>query len=126
MKTMVRYRDGSSVVVARGLLTIGDGMLAIGAAMDRAMSADNERILIDLTRVSSLDSAGVSVLVQSALRARDAGVPLGLVTGAGKVGRVLETLNLQACLPMFEDLGSAFDGLGSNETSRETTDCPGG
>ncbi|ANM31029.1 hypothetical protein ABI59_17805 [Acidobacteria bacterium Mor1] len=111
MTATTRKTNQGTIVEVRGALTIGDGTLAVGDAMDRFIASCDDRILIDLSEVSALDSAGVRVLVQSALRARDAGVPLGLVTGGGRVRRVLDTLNLQACIPTYENLAAGLECL---------------
>ncbi len=121
MTAKTRRTNQGTIVEFRGALTIGDGTLAVGDAMDRFIASCDDRILIDLSEVSALDSAGVRVLVQSALRARDAGVPLGLVAGeAGRVRRVLDTLNLQACIPTYDNLASGLECLAVEPAPRAT------
>lgn len=73
-------------------------------AMLRALGAKRP-ILLDLTRLSFIDSAGLWAITLGHTACRRRGIPLSIVPGVGAVREVFEATGLFDVLP-FEDLGS--------------------
>lgn len=65
-------------------------------AVDRAAG---RALVVDLTEVSFVDSSGVSLLIETAERARAAGLDLEIERPEARVFRVFEVLGLDAVLP---------------------------
>jgi len=71
--------------------------------IDRLLERDRvERLVLDLRAVRFLDSTGLRLLVQTDVRARDAGVELALVRGRPEVQRVFELAGLGELLPFTD------------------------
>lgn len=65
--------------------------------------------VLDLEKVDFLSSAGLSVLVAAAQRARDAGGRLAIVTTNRTVLRAIEVTGLDAVLSLFDSGATAAD-----------------
>ena len=80
-----------------------DALAAIPAHLATGPSA----IVLDLTDVSFLDSAGLSLLVREHSRCRDHGVPLRVVAATDVVMRPIELTGLDRLLEIHTTVGSA-------------------
>ncbi|HXD53776.1 MAG TPA: STAS domain-containing protein [Solirubrobacteraceae bacterium] len=94
----------------------GRQRLALSGELDMATAPDFEQamlralgakrpILLDLTRLSFIDSAGLWAITLGHTACRRRGIPLSIVPGVGAVREVFEATGLFDVLP-FEDLGS--------------------
>ena len=73
----------------------------------QALEADGARLIVlDLSRLSFLDSTGLRCLVTAHQRARDAGRRLVLVRGPDAVQRVFTITRLEERLDMVDDASS--------------------
>jgi anti-anti-sigma factor len=92
-------RKGDEHVIALD----GDLELANVAAMESELShveaGDCARIVLDLRRLSFLDSTGVHLLISAHERASANGMPLVLVVDDGPVHRVLDVCGALSILP---------------------------
>ena len=98
-------RDGCHVLVLEGEL---DRLEApeLEAAIDAC--ADGLPVVVDLSSLTFIDSAGLHVL----LRARDAGRPAALVRAPGSnIDRVLEIVKVESSLSIYDDLAAAVAGI---------------
>jgi anti-sigma B factor antagonist len=97
----VEVRQTSDVVILdlKGRLTAGLGDQILRDAVDELLAEGRRRILLNLSEVSFLDSAGVGELVAGLKTARRFGAELKLLN----VGdRVYSTLDMARLLPTFE------------------------
>ena len=97
----VEVRQTKDVVILdlKGRLTAGLGDQILRDAIDELLAEGRRRILLNLSEVSFLDSAGVGELVAGLRTARRFGADLKLVN----VGdRVYSTLDMARLLPTFE------------------------
>ncbi|HEX9187452.1 MAG TPA: STAS domain-containing protein [Vicinamibacteria bacterium] len=97
----VEVRQTKDVVILdlKGRLTAGLGDQILRDAIDELLAEGRRRILLNLSEVSFLDSAGVGELVAGLRTARRFGADLKLLN----VGdRVYSTLDMARLLPTFE------------------------
>ena len=97
----VEVRQTKDVVILdlKGRLTAGLGDQILREAIDELLAEGRRRILLNLSEVSFLDSAGVGELVAGLKTARRFGAELKLLN----VGdRVYSTLDMTRLLPTFE------------------------
>ena len=110
----VEVRQTKEVVILdlKGRLTAGLGDQILREAIDELLAEGRRRILLNLSEVSFLDSAGVGELVAGLRTARRFGAELKLLN----VGdRVYSTLDMARLLPTFEtykDEGEAVRSFG--------------
>ncbi len=76
-----------------------------------AAEADTSRLVVDLSGLTFIASAGIHVL----LRERGGGAP-AVVCPPGHVARVLEIVEATGRMRLFEDVGSALDAIAASRT----------
>jgi anti-anti-sigma factor len=91
-------RDGVVVVAVEGELDLCAAP-EFELSLARAAESDAASIVVDLDRVSFMDSAGVHVLLQFAL-APDQGTRLALTHGSPQVRRLFEVTGVRRFLPL--------------------------
>jgi anti-sigma B factor antagonist len=97
----VEIRQNHDVVILdlKGRLTAGLGDQILRDAIDELLAENRKKILLNLSQVAFLDSAGVGELVSGLKTARRLGADLKLLN----VGdRVYSTLDMARLLPTFE------------------------
>jgi anti-sigma B factor antagonist len=94
----------------RGRLTLGDAVDAFKKALDDALAADNDQIVINLSEVPLIDSSGIGVLIRSQSSARAAGGGIKLVQ---PTAYALKTLKMVGLLDLFEVYDSEEDAAAS-------------
>jgi anti-sigma B factor antagonist len=99
MHVDVRQTKDVVILDLKGRLTAGLGDQILRDAIDELLAEGRRRILLNLSEVSFLDSAGVGELVAGLKTARRFGADLKLLN----VGeRVYSTLDMARLLPTFE------------------------
>jgi anti-sigma B factor antagonist len=93
-------RSGEVVIVdLEGKLTAGLGDQLLRETLEQLLADRHQKILVNLSEVSFIDSAGVGELVAGLRAAQRAGATLKLLNGSE---RVHSTLYLARLLPIFE------------------------
>jgi anti-sigma B factor antagonist len=87
---------------------LGQGDEEVIAACGEALEAGARWIVLDLTKVTYLDSAGVGAIVSCSKRAADRAAVMRLVVADGPVRRVLELTHLDRAFDIF---GSAEEAV---------------
>ncbi len=72
-------------------------------------SAGHLCLVLDLTAVNQIDSAGLGVLVGALKRLRARDGQLRLAAATGQVARVLHATGLDKVLPVYPDVASALE-----------------
>ena len=72
------------------------------AAIRAAEATDAQRIVIDLSGVTFMDSTGLRLLLQADARSRSDSQRLRLVRGSRRVQRVFELTNTEDLLPFLD------------------------
>ena len=98
---------GATVVSAQGRLDLA------AAADFRALVADtveegHVRVVVDLSRVTFLDSSGIGALISGLRATRQAGGGLSIVGAAAQVRVVLELTKVDQILQSFPDVETAL------------------
>ena len=65
MKITARHREGVTILECKGKITIGVGDVALRNAVDEAVGAGSNQILVDLGSVTTMDSSGIGEPVAS-------------------------------------------------------------
>jgi len=102
MKVSVRQREGVTVLDIEGKITIGSGDLELRNAVQQAVSDGAKNLLINLGKVTTLDSSGVGELVSSYTTATGRGAKLKLVNLPPKVQDVLTITQLITVFDVYD------------------------
>lgn len=81
--------SGEAIVEISGEIDV-DSATAIEPVLDEALRQSDAEVVIDLTRVTFMDSSGIGMLISAKERADEAGVVIVLRSPSHPVRRVLE------------------------------------
>lgn len=101
-------RDGVRVLACVGALSIGAATDAFESACTPALGVGVRGLVLDLTGLTHLDSAGVGSVIACAQRASGEGAPVKIVLPpAGPIRRIFTFTQLEKAFEIFEDLERA-------------------
>jgi anti-sigma B factor antagonist len=103
MKTKVRNIGKVSVLDLSGKITIGEGDVILREEVNKLLETDRKSILLNLDKISYMDSAGIGELVACFKRASEAGARLKLLNPSGRVSDLLSLTKLQQVFEIFSD-----------------------
>ncbi len=103
MKANVRQIGHVSVIDLSGKITIGEGDVALRNAVQGLLDAGNHHILLNLEKVSYMDSAGIGELVACYKRSKEKGGNVKLLNPSGKVYDLLSLTKLEEVFETFKD-----------------------
>lgn len=98
-------RDGLVRIALKGELDLSS-VGKVQDALDRAEASGPAVVLLDLSKLTFLDSTGLRCLVTADQRAREAGRRLVLIRGSDAVQRVFSITRLEEQLEMVDDESS--------------------
>lgn len=103
MKTAVRSVGEVSVVDLTGKITIGEGDVILKDKVQELLDGGTRKILLNLEKVSYMDSAGIGELVACFKRAREKGGMVKLLNPSGKVEDLLQLTKLWGVFEIFSE-----------------------
>ena len=99
MEIGLREKGDVVIVDLDGRLVAGDGEAVLRGIVDRLVGEKRQKILLNLAKVTALDSSGLGELVASKKLAETFGGRVKLLEATDRVARVLEA---SLILPVFE------------------------
>jgi anti-sigma B factor antagonist len=111
MKVNVRSEGDVSVVDLSGKITIGEGDVVLRETVETLLKEGRSRIVLNLARISYMDSAGIGELVACYKRSREKGGQLKLLNPSGKVYDLLQLTKLEEIFETFKDEGEAIQSF---------------
>lgn len=103
MKAKTRQIGAVSVVDLSGQITIGAGDVQMREAVNELLEGGQQQILLNLSGVSYMDSAGIGELVACFKRAKERGGVVKLVNPTGKVYDLLQLTKLEDIFEVYKD-----------------------
>ncbi len=103
MKANARHHGKVTVLDLSGKITIGDGDIKLREAVNAQLEEGRKSILLNMSGVSYMDSAGIGELVACYKRATEKGAILKLLNPTGKVQDLLVLTKLQEIFEIFKD-----------------------
>ena len=108
MKTTVRTVGQVSVVDLQGKITIGEGDVVLRDKVQELLDGGHKKILLNLEKVSYMDSAGIGELVACFKRSREKGGTVKLLRPSGKVEDLLQLTKLWEVFEIFSEEPAAI------------------
>ena len=93
--------DEVCLVQVSGELDLGTAY-SLEAEMQRLITSDDERIILDLEQLTFMDSTGLRCLLRMTRHSRASGDPLRVFGACGQVEHLLAITGAEAALPMLE------------------------
>ena len=103
MKATVRNIDDIWVVDLSGKITIGEGDVILREKVQDLLESGQMRVLLNLEKVSYMDSAGIGELVACYKRAKEKGGTVKLLNPSGKVYDLLQLTKLEEVFETYRD-----------------------
>src|SRR5271154_4000419 len=108
LRISARKSQGVTILDVEGRLLIGAGNDAFGAELRRLAASAPCNVLVNLAKVTQVDSSGISTLVRSFVTLERDGGNLKLLSPKGHVREVLELTRLVKSLPTYTDEAEAL------------------
>ena len=100
--------DGTIVLSVAGELDVGAAPL-LSEKLNELIRAGGGDVIVDLQRVSFVDSTGLAVLLNALRRLTRARRRMGIVIGNSAVRRAFEVTRLHWTFDVFDDVQSALE-----------------
>jgi anti-sigma B factor antagonist len=114
MKVDVRHTDDVIIVDLDGRLVLGVGDEILRDVVNELLAEDWKKIVLNLRRVTIIDSSGIGEVVASWKLAKRFGASIKLLRPAPQIQR---TLRLTQLLPLLEVFESEDDAVASFQTA---------
>lgn len=111
MKISSRQRGGVTILEPQGKITIGVGDVALRNAVQEALGAGSKHILIDLSKVTTIDSSGIGELVATFTTVTNRGGKLKLVHLPPKVQDIMQVTQLITVFEVFDNEDEAVSSF---------------
>lgn len=108
MKVSSREKDGVTIIQPEGKITIGAGDVMLKKAIVDAVEEGKQKLLLDMSKVASLDSSGIGELVGAYTTATNRGGSLKLMKLPTKIAGLLAVTQLITVFEVYEDEDSAI------------------
>jgi anti-sigma B factor antagonist len=108
MKVTVRTIGNVSVVDLVGRITIGQGDVIMRDEVQSLLDSGQRQLLLNLEKVSYMDSAGIGELVACYKRAREKDGTVKLLNPSGKVYDLLQLTKLEEIFDTYKDESEAL------------------
>lgn len=106
-------RSGTvSILSMAGNITVGEGDVLLRERMKELLDAGSENILLDLSGVRYMDSAGLGELIASHHQLRDRGGRIKLVQPSRRVLALLRVIGLEGVFETYEGIETAVRSCG--------------
>ncbi len=103
MKVGVRNIGHVAVVDLAGKITIGEGDVVLREKVNELFDGGQQHVLLNLEKVSYMDSAGIGELVACYKRAKEKGGTVKLLNPSGKVFDLLQLTKLEEVFETYRD-----------------------
>jgi anti-sigma B factor antagonist len=103
MKATSRSVDGVEVISLQGKITIGSGDTQLREVISNALSAGKNKILLDMSGVTTIDSSGIGELVGSYTTVTNRGGKLKLLHLPAKLNELLHVTQLITVFEVYEN-----------------------
>ena len=103
MKATLRHVGSVSVVDLAGRITIGEGDVILREKVTELLDDGHKNIVLNLNKVSYMDSSGIGELVACMKRSKEKGGTVKLLNPSGKVYDLLLLIKLSEVFEIYND-----------------------
>ena len=108
MRTNLRQTGPVNILDVSGRITVGEGNLMLREIVQGLIDRGSKYVVLNLSEVEYVDSAGIGELIRSLIRVRNAGGQLKLLSPNKKVQDLLEATNLHRVFDIRTDEAEAI------------------
>lgn len=103
--------DGVSVVGLNGRIVLGEESGALRDAVKRLIAAGKKKIVLNMSNVTYIDSAGLGILVAAYVSAKTQGASIRLCALGHKFREVLQITRLVTIFEVFDTPAAAIESF---------------
>jgi anti-sigma B factor antagonist len=103
VKATVRQVNGAAIVDLSGRITLGEGGTMLRDTVQDLIVQGQSKIMLNLSRVTHIDSSGIGEMVRALTTTRSQGGQLKLVNVSQPVNEILKITHLAALFDIAED-----------------------
>ena len=111
MDIETRTQDGVKIVKLKGRLCMGPPLDRFNSAMIEMLRHGENRIVLDVEEMSTIDSSGIGALMRHLTAAKQKGGSIHLYRPSKFTQQTLKLVNLLNLFRTYEDLGEAIASL---------------
>lgn len=111
MRANVRQMGNVSIIDLSGRITIGEGDVIMREKVNEVVDQGQNNIILNLTKVTYMDSAGIGELVACLKRVKEKGGMIKLLNASGKVYDLLQLTKLEDVFESFKDEKEAISSF---------------
>lgn len=111
MKIDTRERDGVVIIQPQGKITIGAGDVVLKKAIVDSLESGKDKILLDMSKVTTLDSSGIGELVGAYTTVTNRGGTLKLLNLPNKIAGLLHVTQLITVFEVHDDEEKAIESF---------------
>ena len=100
-----------TVVELTGHLNLGNELMSLEAAVKRVIQEGARKLVIDVTRLDYIDSAGIGMLVGCNGQITRAGGKMRVAGAQGTVAKAFEVVHMGLIMPLDADVDAALGHL---------------
>jgi anti-sigma B factor antagonist len=124
LQISIRESGDVTILDLQGRATIGDDSDLLSGYLQRLVGDGAQKLLLNLTNVTWLDSWGVSAIIGTHVSLNRQGGSLKLLCPRGRVQDVLRVIRLPDIIPTFEDEAQALASFRPQGFSRNLPSFP--
>jgi anti-sigma B factor antagonist len=109
----VRSQGQVKIIKLRGRLSLGESVDRLRATLEDLISAGDNRLVLDLEELTTMDSSGIGLLSRFLTSAKQQGGSLKLVNPSKFVVQTLKLVGLLNLFEVFTDSQAATDSFRS-------------
>ncbi len=98
------------VMNLNGRVCMGRDVQQVEWAVDELLTKNYKVVILDMSKVTHIDSTGIGIVVLSAGKLKNGGSELRLAGAAGLVDSVLRMTKVDSLVPMFASVAEAAQG----------------
>ena len=111
----IRIVGSIPVIDLQGKITLGESSARVREVIDQLLAQGKSRILLNLSAVPYVDSAGLGAIANCHVKAHGAGGGISLCQVAPRVAELLQLTRLDEKLKIYQDEDAALVALGAPE-----------
>jgi len=117
VKVTLQEVDGVSVVGLNGRIVLGEESVAMREAVKNLMAAGKKKVVLNMSNVTYIDSAGLGMLVAAHISANNQGASIRLCALGNKFRDVLQLTRLLTVFDVYDTQAAAISSFLENNAS---------
>ncbi|MDJ0840105.1 MAG: STAS domain-containing protein [Acidobacteriota bacterium] len=111
MRSEIEQHDGAVIVKIKGRIDIGEGDVELRNTLQGVKRAGARHILLDMSKVTHMDSSGIGELISQYSDLRSSGVDLILTCLKPKIYDLMTVTRLITVFPIYDSNEDAMQTL---------------